>query len=70
MEQNKERTVYTGVPNIKKGVRAMKKYVPPKTGLIISPERKAEFFNGLALYMSEYKRKMQRKTGIPARRAS
>lgn len=48
----------------------MKKYIPPKTGLIISPERKAEFFNGLALYMSEYKRKMQRKTGIPARRAS
>lgn len=70
MEQNRGDPVYTKCS--KKGVLAMKKYIPPKAGLIISPERKAEFFNGLALYMSEYKRKMHRKNGtqLPAPRAS
>ena len=50
----------------------MKKYVPPKSGLIISPERKAAFFNGLALYISEYKRRMQRKAEphVPESKAS
>ncbi len=50
----------------------MKKYVPPKSGLIISPERKTAFFNGLALYISEYKRRMRRKADprVPESKAS
>jgi len=53
-----------------KGRTEMTKKLKTRPGFIISKKRKADFFNGLELYMSEYKRKMQRKTGIPARRAS
>ncbi len=42
----------------------MKKNPPRKTGPLLSPERKAEFFNGLALYMREYKRKLIRKSSL------
>ena len=49
---------------LQKGGLTMKKNPPRKTGPLLSPERKAEFFNGLALYMREYKRKLIRKSSL------
>lgn len=47
-----------------KGRTEMTKKLKTRPGFIISKKRKADFFNGLELYMSEYKRKFLAKRDL------
>lgn len=66
MEQTGRAPVYT-VCSRRKEASMMEKNPPRKTVRVpMTPEKKAEFFHGLELYMSEYKRKLLRRHGVPA----